>query len=151
MRLPDNSQRGFTILETLVAATISGALLLAAVPNVSSALSAGRLQSASRATAQYLRLVRATAVGKNLQSRLVVSGGGSTLSTEVYRSGAWTATGQPLVLEGGASVASVLPSASALVFTSQGTTSGTVTVVVQTSRGDHRNLVVSPLGVVEAS
>jgi type II secretory pathway pseudopilin PulG len=150
MRRTLKTQKGFTILETMLAAGISGTLLLAASPNLSSALGAAQLQSASRATAQYVRVARAVAVGKNLSSRIVVDGSGSTLTTQVLRSGTWTNTGTPLVLTNGTTVSSVAPSASALGFTSQGpTSSGTVTVTLRDSRGDTKSLVVSILGSVD--
>jgi len=149
MRRTLRSDKGFTILETMVAAGVSGAMLLAAAPNISSVLGAATLQSAGRATAQYVRLARAIAVGKNLSSRIVVNGSGSTLTTQVLRSGTWTNTGTPLVLTNGATVSSVAPSSSALGFTSQGTTSGTVTITLRDSSGDTKNLVVSILGSVD--
>lgn len=149
MRRKLRSEKGFTILETMLAAGISGAVLLAAAPNLATALGAATLQSASRATAQQVRLARAIAVGKNLSSRIVVSGNGSTLTTQVLRSGTWTNTGTPLVLTNGATVSNVAPSASTLSFTSQGTTSGTVTITLRDSAGDTKNLVVSILGSVD--
>lgn len=151
MRSRLQSQKGFTILETLVAAGVSGALLAAALPNLSTALSASSLQAALRSTAQHVRLARATAVGKNLQSRIVVGADGSTLTTQVLRGSSWTNSGTPLVLGDSTQIFSVSPSASALTFTSQGTTSGTVTITLRTARGDSRSLVVSLLGSVEAS
>lgn len=151
MRSRLQSQKGFTILETLVAAAVSGALLTAALPNLSTALSASSLQAALRSTAQHVRLARATAVGKNLQSRIVVGADGSTLTTQVLRGSSWTNSGTPLVLGDSTQIFSVSPSASALTFTSQGTTSGTVTITLRTARGDSRSLVVSLLGSVEAS
>ena len=149
MKLGLTCQKGFTILETMVAAAVSGALLLAATPNLSSALGAAQLKSATRSTAQYVRLARATAVGKNLPSRIALSQGGSTLDAQVLRSGTWTSTGQPLALSNGTTVSSIVPSASALAFSTQGTTSGTVTITLQTSRGDTHTLVVSILGSVQ--
>jgi type II secretory pathway pseudopilin PulG len=146
-----HSERGFTILETLVAVIVAAAVLLAAAPSLSMALNAAQLLSASRATAQYVRLARATAVGKNLQSRIVVSVDGSTLTTQVLRSGSWTSTGTPLVLSSGTTVYAISPSAAALSFSAQGTTSGTVTITLRTGRGDMRNLTVSLLGMVETS
>ncbi|MBI2964190.1 MAG: GspH/FimT family pseudopilin [Deltaproteobacteria bacterium] len=151
MRSNLRSQKGFTILETLVAAGVSGALLAAALPNLSTALSASRLQAGLRSTAQHVRLARATAVGKNLQSRVVVSENGATLTTQVLRNGTWTSSGIPLVFADGTRVSSVSPSASALTFTSQGTTSGAVTITLRTAAGDSRSLTVSLLGAVEAS
>jgi len=147
MRRTLATQKGFTILETLVAAGVSGALLVAATPNLSSALGAAQLQSASRSTAQYVRLARAIAVGKNLSSRIVVNG--STLTTQVLRAGTWTDTGTPLALTNGTTVSAVSPSPSALAFSTQGTTSGTVTITLRDSRGDTKNLVVSILGSVD--
>jgi prepilin-type N-terminal cleavage/methylation domain-containing protein len=142
---------GFTILEMLVAVGLVTALLLAAAPSLGTALNAADLLSASRETAQYVRLARATAVGKNLPSRVVVSEDGSTLTIEVLRSGTWSSTGTPLVLGGGTTVASIAPSASALSFSTQGTTSGTVTITLHTVRGDSQSLEVSLLGMVESS
>jgi Tfp pilus assembly protein FimT len=127
------------------------AVLIAAAPSLSAALNAAQLLSATRATAQYVRLARATAVSKNLQSRIAVSEDGGTLTTQVLRGGNWTNTGTPLVLGSGTSVSSVSPSASALSFSAQGTTSGEVTITLRTAHGDARSLVVSLLGMVEAS
>jgi type II secretory pathway pseudopilin PulG len=149
MRRTLRSENGFTILETMLAASLTGALLLAATPNLSTALGAAQLKSASRATAQYVRLSRAIAVGKNLSSRIVVSTSGTTLTTQVLRSGTWTNTGTPLALTNGTTVSNVAPSSSALSFTSQGTTSGTVTITLRDSSGDTKNLVVSILGAVD--
>jgi Tfp pilus assembly protein FimT len=141
---------GFSVLETLVAATVSGALFAAALPNLASAWSASQLQSTTRATAQYVRLARAVAIGKNLPSRISLSGGGTQLTTEVLRSGTWTSTNQPLVLEGGSLVSSVSPTPSALAFSTQGITSGAVRITIQSARGDTTTLNVSILGEVTA-
>lgn len=149
MRRILRSAKGFTVLETMLAASLTGAMLLAATPNLSTALGAAQLKSASRSTAQFVRVTRAIAVGKNLSSRITVSTNGTTLTTQVLRSGTWTNTGTPLVLTNGTTVSNVSPSSSALSFTSQGTTSGTVTITLSDSRGDTKNLVVSILGSVD--
>ena len=151
MRRGLRCQKGFTILETMIAAGISGALLLAAAPNISSAFAATQLKAALRSTAQHVRLARAVAVGKNLQSRIALSQGGATLTTQVLRAGTWTDTGTPLVLTNGTTVSSIAPSASALAFSTQGTTAGAVTITLQTSRGDTHTLVVSILGTVQTT
>ncbi|HUE39167.1 MAG TPA: type II secretion system protein [Candidatus Binatia bacterium] len=141
-------QKGFTILETMVTAGVAGALLLAATPHMSSALTAAQLKSSLRATAQYVRLARATAVGKNLQSRIALSGGGTTLTTQVLRAGTWTNTGTPLVLTNGTTVSSIAPSSSALAFSAQGIASSAVTITLQTSSGATNTVTVSILGSV---
>lgn len=145
------SDKGLTILETILTVSITGAVVTAAAPNFSAALTAPRLQAALRSGAQQVRLARATAVARNLSSRVVVSADGSTMTTQVLRNGSWTNSGTPLVLGSGATVASVSPSASALSFDSQGMTSGTVTITFRTSNGSQRSMVVSLLGSVEAS
>lgn len=149
MRRRIGAQKGFSILETMVVVAISGAIVAAATPNLSTALSGAQLQAASRSTAQFIRLTRATAVGKNALARVSVSG--STLTTQISRNGGttWTNTGTPLVLSNGTTVSSISPSASALSFTSQGTTPGTVTITLRTGRGDTKSLVVSILGSVD--
>ena len=148
MRLKTHSQKGFTVLETMVAAGVSGAIIAAAAPNLATMLSAASLQSELRSTAQYVRLARATAVGKNQTAQIVVNGG--TLTMQVSPDGTtWTNTGTPLVLGSGTTVSSISPNASALSFTNQGTTSSTVTITLQTTRGDTKSLVVSILGSVD--
>ena len=135
----------------MVAAGIAGALLLAASPHMSSALAAAQLKSALRSTAQQVRLARAVAVGKNLPSRIALGQAGSILTTQVLRAGTWTDTGTPLVLTNGTTVSSIQPSASALAFSPQGTTTGAVTITLRTSRGDTHAIVVSILGSVQTT
>jgi prepilin-type N-terminal cleavage/methylation domain-containing protein len=151
MRSRLRCQKGFTILEMMVAAGISGTLLLAAMPHMSSALAASQLQSALRSTAQQVRLARAVAVGKNLPSRIALGQGGATLTMQVLRAGTWADTGTPLVLSNGTTVSAIAPSTSALAFSTQGTTAGAVTITLQTSRGDTHTLVVSILGTVQTT
>jgi len=140
---------GFTILETIVVVGVSGTILAAALPNLMTVVNAAQLLAATRSSAQFVRLARSVAIGKNLQSRVVVSENGSTLTTQVNRNYTWTNTGTPLVLTNGMIVSSISPSASALSFTSQGTTSGTVTIVLRDSGGHTKSLVVSILGSVD--
>ncbi len=88
------------------------------------------------------------AVARNLQSRLVVSADGSTLTTEVLFGGTWTTAGSPLPLNDPITVTSVSPP-TGLVFTPQGTTNAATTLTLQTIRGDVHTITVSLLGSVE--
>ena len=144
------SQRGFTILETMVAAGVAGMALAIAAPSVSTALDGSRLQSAIRSTAQTVRTARAVAISRNQPSRVVVSGGGRVLAIEVQKGGSWVATGTPHVLDTGAAITAVSPSAGVLTFSNQGTLLAPATITVSGSSGS-KQLPVSLLGVVGAS
>jgi Tfp pilus assembly protein FimT len=122
-----------------------------ALPNFATFQTSFQLMSATRTTAQFVRLARAIAVGRNLPSRIVISQSGSTMTTQIFRNGAWASIGTPMVLTGGTSVSAVQPSASALSFSAQGIAAGTVTITLRASRGDQKSLVVSLLGSVDAA
>ncbi len=144
-------EAGLTFLEVLVALGVVAVVAATALPGFAVFRTALQLTSATRATAQCLRLARAIAVGRNAPARVVVSGDGSTMTTQVFRNGVWTSTGTPTVLDGGMKVAAVQPSASALAFSSQGIASSTVTITLRAPSGGQRNLVVGMLGSVDAA
>jgi prepilin-type N-terminal cleavage/methylation domain-containing protein len=148
----EKSQKGFTLLETLVTAGIAGTLATVAFPGMSSALNSHRLMAGLRGTVGAVRVARSSAVTRNVQSRLSVSEDGKTLTVQVDPSGTntWVSIGTPLVLDGGVTVSSVSPS-NGLVFTSQGTVSNAVTVTLRNARGDTHNIAVGLLGSVDIS
>jgi len=149
MARKSHTESGFTILELIAAVGILGMLMLAALPNFATLRTSFQLTSATRATAQFVRLARSIAIGRNASSRIVVSENRATMTTQIFRNGAWESIGTPLVLDGGTSVLAVQPSASALSFSSQGITAGTVIITLQVPRGDQKSLVVSLLGSVD--
>lgn len=140
--------RGFTLFETLVATALSSLILAVSLPSLSTLVNAHQLQSGLRSTTGYIRLVRAVAVARNLQSRLVVSVDGSTLTTEVLLGGTWTTAGAPLPLSDPIKVTLISPP-TGLVFTPQGTANAATTLTLQTTRGDIHTITVSLLGSVE--
>lgn len=148
-RIERRRESGFSLLETLVVSVIVGVLFAAAAPSLSTAVSAHQLQASLRSTAGYVRLVRATAIGKNLQSKLVVSTDGTTLTIQVYRSGSWATTGAPAVLSPGVTVLSVSPAN--LTFSTQGVASAATMITLQTARGYTGAVTVSLLGSVDIS
>ena len=144
-----NCQRGFSLLETLVVASIAGTLAAVTIPNLSGAVNAHRLQGGLRTTVGAVRVARSAAISRNIAGRLTVSDDGKTLTVEVDRPGTgWTAIGTPRVLDGG--VSWVSPTGG-LSFSSQGTLANAVTVTLQNARGDTRQIAVSLLGGVEVS
>jgi prepilin-type N-terminal cleavage/methylation domain-containing protein len=146
-----NCQRGFSLLETLVVASIAGTLAAVTIPNLSGAVNAHRLQGGLRTSVGAIRVARSAAISRNIRGRVTVSDDGKTLTVEVERAGTgWTAIGTPRMLDGGVSVASVSP-ANGLLFNSQGTVTNGVTVTLQNARGDTRQIAVSLLGGVEVS
>lgn len=145
---PLANQKGVTLLETMVVAIMSSVLLAAALPSLSGSLEAHKLQSSLRAARNHVRVVRATAVARNTQARLSVSEDGLTLRTEALEGGTWAEVGNPVYLEGGASVSAVSPE---LVFTAQGTTNAVTTITITSPGGSDEILTVSILGSVEAS
>ncbi len=95
-----------------------------------------------------IRVARSAAISRNVQARIVVSGDGKTLSVEADRPGVgWTGIGTPVVLDGGVTVSAVSP-ANGLTFTTDGRVNSSVTVTLQNTRGDTKQISVSLLGGV---
>ena len=143
-------EKGFTILETMVTATVAGMLAAVTFPSLSTAMNGHRLTAALRTTVGCLRVARSQAITRNQQSRISLGNDGATLTVEVNTGGTWTSVGTPAVLDGGVAVSSVSPS-DGLVFTGQGTVANQVTVTVQNASGGSRQITVSLLGAVEIS
>ncbi len=145
------SQRGFTLLETLVTASIAGTLAAVTVPGMSSALNSHRLTAGLRGAVGSIRVARSTAVTRNEQARVFVSEDRTTLVVQGSRDGFATVTsiGTPLVLDGGVTVVS--PDNILLTFTPQGTVANAVTVTLQNARGDTRTILVGLIGSVDIS
>jgi prepilin-type N-terminal cleavage/methylation domain-containing protein len=148
----DKTQRGFTLLETLVTAGIAGTLAAVTFPGMSSALNSHRLTAGLRSTVGVIRVARSSAVTRNVPSRVAVSGDGKTLTVQLDPSGANTwdrSIGTPLVLDGGVTVAS--PADVLVVFTPKGTVANAVTVTLRNARGDTHNIAVGLIGSVDIS
>jgi prepilin-type N-terminal cleavage/methylation domain-containing protein len=144
-------QAGFTLLEMLVAIFMAGVLVTAAMPSLSSSLTAHHLKAASRTTTNYVRVVRSTAISRNAQTRLLLSNNGTTLSTQVLNGASWESVGSPVVLEGGVRVSSVNPS-TGIVFHPQGySVNGASTLTLTATQGSTHVLSVSLLGSVNSS
>jgi prepilin-type N-terminal cleavage/methylation domain-containing protein len=146
------SQKGFTLLETLVTAGIAGTLAAVTFPGMSSALNSHRLMAGLRGTVGAVRVARSSAVTRNVQSRVSVSEDGKTLTVQVDPSGTntWVSIGTPLVLDGGVTVSSVSP-VNGLVFTPTGTVANAVTVTLRNVQGDTHNIAVGLIGSVDIS
>ena len=144
------SQRGFTLLETLVTASIAGTLAAVTFPGMSSALNSHRLTAGLRGAVGSIRVARSSAVTRNVQSRVSVSEDGKTLTVQVLSGITWVSIGTPLVLDGGVTISSVSPTGG-LLFTPQGTVANAVTVTLQNARGDTRNIAVGLIGSVDIS
>ncbi len=147
-------QDGFTILETLVTATIFGVLTAIAIPNISSSLTAHQMTAGLRRTVGVIRVARSVAISRNQQARISRSNGNKTLTVETAPNGGstWTSVGTPIVLDG-VSVSSLSPS-SGILFDNKGTlgtvTNG-VTVTVQSTSGATKTISIGLLGGVEIS
>jgi len=142
------NEAGFSIFELLVVVIIFSVLATMAFPSLSTSLGAQRLTAGLRKSVNAIRVARSTAISRNVQARIVVSGDGKSLSVEANRPGVgWTSIGTPVVLDGGVTVSAVSP-ANGLLFTSEGRVAGTVTVTLQNSRGDSKQISVSLLGAV---
>jgi hypothetical protein len=118
------------------------------LPNLSTMVNGHRLEGGVRASANYLRVVRSTAIARNLQSRLRVSADGSTLSTEVFRNGAWESAGEPMTL-GGDTVVSLVTPPSGLLFDAQGRASAASSITIRNAAGKTAGVSVSLLGAME--
>jgi len=145
------NEKGFTLLETLVTAGIAGTLAAVTFPNFSAAVNSHRLMAGLRGTAGCIRTARSAAVTRNRQSQIVLSNSNATLTVQINDpvAGTWTSIGTPLVLDGGVTISSVLPS-NGLAFNGTGqATNGSTVVTVQNARGDTRTIKVGPLGGVD--
>jgi type IV fimbrial biogenesis protein FimT len=150
-----NSQKGFTLLETLVTAGIAGMMAAITFPSLSSSLSAHRLMAGLRSTVGCIRVARSSAISRNKYSQVVVDGSATTLTVQVSPDATtWTSIGTPLVLDGGVTVSSVSP-ANGLGFKANGSinnaSSSAVTLTLQNARGDTHQITVSLLGSVDLS
>lgn len=145
-RLAD--QRAFTLLEALVAAIVVSVIATFSLPSLASGIRAANLASATRATTNHIRRVRATAVARHTQARLVVTSE-DELGIEVL-DGSWTRLPTGVVLDGGVRIVTVTPGGG-IVFESEGTAASTGTVRLRNGRGDERLITVSILGAVDAS
>ena len=114
------SERGFTLLETLVAVGIGGTALAVAVPSMSAALDAHRLTAGLRTTVGAVRAARSVAVTRNAQTRVVVDDTGTAITVQILSGGSWSTVGDAMVLDSNVAVTSVSPS-DGLVFSSKGT------------------------------
>ena len=79
---------GISILEILVVTIMASVLLVTTIPSLSRSLEAHKLQPSLRAARNYVRVVRAISVTRNISARRAVSADGRTLRTEIFESGA---------------------------------------------------------------
>ena len=147
-RHPTIAARGFTLLELIVAVFIVAVVATFSLPSLAAGLRSHNLAAATRTTANHLRAVRATAVARHTRARLIV--GSDHLAIAVLEGGTWIRTGTGVTLNGGVTVAAVLP-AGGIFFESGGTSNAVGSVRLRNSVGDERVLTVSLLGVVEGS
>jgi Tfp pilus assembly protein FimT len=141
------SQNGFSLLEMGVAIGMTSIVLATALPRVSTALGISTLRSAARSTAAHVRLTRALAISRNVQSRVAVANGGTTLTSEVSSDGTtWTTGSAPLTLPAG-TTAALSPSIS---FQPSGIANSPATITLQNDGGSIA-LGLTLLGVVDAS
>jgi prepilin-type N-terminal cleavage/methylation domain-containing protein len=147
----DKTQRGFTLLETLVTAGIAGTLAAVTFPGMSSALNSHRLMAGLRGTVGVIRVARSSAVTRNVRAQVSASDDRKTLTVQVdpFGTNTWVPIGTPLVLDGGVTVVS--PTNPLVVFTPQGTVANAVTVTLQNVRGDTHNITVGLIGSVDIS
>jgi prepilin-type N-terminal cleavage/methylation domain-containing protein len=70
MRSHDRSDRGFTLIDTLVVTSVLGIVMAIAVPNVLASIDAVRLGQAARSVERELQIAKSRAVGKGRAFRV---------------------------------------------------------------------------------
>lgn len=143
------TSRGFTLLELLVTVGLISLVMAFAAPSLADGLRVHAMTSGTRTAANYLRVVRATAIARGTQARLAIEDG-TTLTTEVFDSGSWLRVGRGITFGGGVYVADVDPD-SGIVFEREGTLSAPAGVTIANTRGDQRQVSVSLLGAIEVA
>jgi prepilin-type N-terminal cleavage/methylation domain-containing protein len=139
-------QNGFTILELLIAILIMFVMLAFALPKMSAAVAAHRVIAGVRTTASHVRLVRATAIGRNAPARLGLIQGGTVLTVQVLKNGTWSTVGSEMPLDRGVVVTTV---PNPVVFQPHGAAESSATITVTGENGAGREIGVSILGSVE--
>jgi prepilin-type N-terminal cleavage/methylation domain-containing protein len=137
-------ERGFTLLEILLALAFCGILAAIALPRWSALLPGFRLSSAARQIQSELHRTKARAVSGNTDFRLIFAS--TNYAIERRNGTSWDSTGEDKPLPNGIDIRSV--TVLRLGFTSRGTpTPGTGgTVKLCTTSGGGRNIVVGSTG-----
>jgi prepilin-type N-terminal cleavage/methylation domain-containing protein len=101
------TQRGYTLIEVLVACSLASAVVLAAAPSLPAMRSSFSLQNAAFQVANDLRLARARAVATNGRARIVFTTDGYQIRRESpVGSGTYVDDGAPQSMPAGVTIES---------------------------------------------
>jgi prepilin-type N-terminal cleavage/methylation domain-containing protein len=148
-------QKGFSVLEMVVAVAVASITAAIAVPNLAALRSHYALVAARDQVAFEVTRARMQAIAQNVHTRVVfANSGGEAQGTrgqywmERSTDGSTFASAGPVSRLPAGIYFSVAPDAG-LRFNRQGLTGGTVQLALSNSRGQTKTLSVNPLGRVE--
>jgi prepilin-type N-terminal cleavage/methylation domain-containing protein len=137
---------GFTLLELLVAVTLSGALAAIGVLRWSDMMSGWRLGAAVRQIVLELKVARMQAVSENTDRRVRLPVPGSSYLRERRESSAYVADGRATALPEGVDVIDCTAKGSAITFRPLGHASTFGTIRLRNEDGAERSIVVDMAG-----
>lgn len=140
------AQRGFTLLEVLMAIVLVGTLSAIAVPEIHQQLDRWRLSSATRQVVMDLKVARARAIAAGAAHRLHFAVGGGYRLERQRISGTYGAVGPAVNLPTGVRVVDCTAAGDAVAFRPRGHAVTFGSVTLENAAGDRRRVVVDIAG-----
>jgi hypothetical protein len=137
-------ERGFTLLEAIMATAISLIVLGIGIPNLARLRSPYALRGATRQIVADLAAARQRAIARNVRYRVSFNSVNNTYTVEREQGGGFVADGAPQPLPRGAQLGAVVPGSP--VFDTRGMLLADVTVPVTVAGSGTRTVTINVLG-----